>query len=104
MKAYGLLIYLYTSLIARLVRAFIMFVLLLLIVQFFTDSHLLKIPVFLLNIFLMLEIFFHYKIAKAAPTLSVTKNRGTDVYDSFTLDAIYPFITAHDVGGIIKQL
>lgn len=104
MKEYGILIRLYKTPLARVIRAFILVVLLLLIVEFFTDSHILKLPLFFLNVFLMLEIFFHYKIAKAHPSVIVTKNNGKDVYESFTLDALYPFITAHGVSGVIKQV
>lgn len=52
----------------------------------------------------MIELFFHYKIQKAVPTLPVAKNKGKDIYESFTLQACYPFMSEKSGAAIIKKI
>lgn len=104
MKLYAQLIRLYTTALARSIRLFVVFLLLLLILQFFSEPDIMKFPLFLLNIFLMLEVFFHYKIMRIQPTITVAKNNGKNIDDSFTLQSYYPFITESSGSGVIKKL
>jgi ATP-dependent Clp protease ATP-binding subunit ClpC len=63
-----------------------------------------KFAVFLFNLFVMLEVFFHYKISRATPDVTVAKNKKATMYDSFTMQAIYGFVTESSAEGVIKQL
>ena len=63
-----------------------------------------KIPLFLFNLIVMLEVFFHYKVSRIMPELTVDKNNSPSVYKSFTLQAISPFVTEHSSEGIIGKL
>lgn len=63
-----------------------------------------KIPQILFNLFIMLEVFFHYKISRTVPKLEVVKNKGTDIYQSFTMQALYGFVTESRTSVIMKKL
>jgi len=52
----------------------------------------------------MIEIFFHYKIGKVVPKVTVDKNNGQNIFDSFTLPATTFFITGTHKGTGIKKL
>jgi ATP-dependent Clp protease ATP-binding subunit ClpC len=72
--------------------------------QFIAEQSLIKYPLFFLNIFLMLEIFFHYKILKAQPTIPVAKSNEKNIDDSFTLQAYYPFVSEMNGGDVLKKI
>src|SRR5579872_3737808 len=63
-----------------------------------------KFAVFFFNIVVMLEVFFHYKISRAVPSIEVTKNKKEKMYESFTMQALYGFVTQPTVEGVIKKL
>lgn len=63
-----------------------------------------KIPVFLFNLFVMFEVFFHYKISRALPTMPLDKNKEETMYESFTMEALYGFIAEPNTSRIIKRL
>lgn len=69
-----------------------------------------KIPVFFFSIFLMWEIFFHFKIARILPPFLVKDNptegsgQVENVYNSFTIEALSIFIKYPGTKGIIKAL
>ncbi|MBI2613822.1 MAG: ATP-dependent Clp protease ATP-binding subunit [Candidatus Levybacteria bacterium] len=55
-----------------------------------------EVPIFILSIFLMWEIFFHFKISRIPPALEVKDNPSAgsgqvDVYSSFTIEALSTF-------------
>ncbi len=52
----------------------------------------------------MIEVFFHYKISRVIPTKEVAKNKKETMYDSFTMQALYGFVTEPDTAGVIKRL
>lgn len=62
------------------------------------------LPFVLLSFFLILEIFFRFKIAKIMPSVSVDKNDGKAPYQSFTLPALALFIGNDKTSSIIKNL
>ncbi len=60
--------------------------------------------VFLFNLFVMFEVFFHYKISRAVPKIEVSKNKEENMYESFTMAALYGFITEPNATSLIKRL
>lgn len=66
-----------------------------------------KIPQFLFNVFVMFEVFFHYKVSKITPSLSIAKNKSKnkqDIFQSFTMPALYGFVTEQKSSTIVKKL
>jgi ATP-dependent Clp protease ATP-binding subunit ClpC len=60
--------------------------------------------VFPFSLFLMVEIFFRYKVCRVLPPLSVSKNTDATPFESFTLPALYEFTASAKTSEIIKQL
>lgn len=52
----------------------------------------------------MNEIFFRYKISKATPKITVDKNNGKNIFDSFTLPSLSLFISAGSTPAFINKL
>src|SRR5260370_225767 len=63
-----------------------------------------KIAQLLFNLFIMCEVFFHYKISKVVPSVPVAKNNGKDIYQSFTMQALYGFIVDAKTSVLIRKL
>lgn len=94
----------YRMLHVRLIRLFTAVTLLFLII-YLVEQHISpKIPLFLFNIFVMMEVFFHYKVSKAVPNVLVSKNNGKDIYDSFTREALSDFVIQKKTTVVIKNL
>jgi ATP-dependent Clp protease ATP-binding subunit ClpA len=104
MEFYISIYHFYRTAIARSVRVLILFFLFFLIMYTVAHHTSSKIPQFLFNLFVMTEIFFHFKISRTTPVVTVAKNDGKHIYDSFTLAALYPFLTEQTTGTIIKKL
>ncbi len=71
--------------------------------QFF-NHHQPKIAVFFFNLFVMFEVFFHYKISKYTPRTPLEKNKKETMDESFTMPALYGFIAEQKSSEIIKKL
>jgi len=52
----------------------------------------------------MIEVFFHYKISRAIPSIEVSKNKKETMHDSFTMQALYGFVLFPTTEGVIKEL
>lgn len=104
MKMYAKLYHFYRTALIRTVRLFVFSLLLFLIVYQLSNNYLSSGAQFLFNVFLMIEIFFHYKIGRAMPSHAVTENKNNDIFESFTLPALAGFISYHDSTTIIKKL
>jgi ATP-dependent Clp protease ATP-binding subunit ClpC len=52
----------------------------------------------------MIEIFFHYKVAKAVPNKVIEKNKGKDIFESFTMSALYGFVTYPTTQQIMQHI
>jgi len=63
-----------------------------------------KFAVLLFNLFVMFEVFFHYKISKMTPQIPLSKNKKETMFESFTMQALYCFIAEPKTSGVIKQL
>ena len=108
MRQYAKLYSLYNRLSAKLLRIIIsgwLIVLIYLSLSFnFSLTTASKIPIFFVSIFLMQEIFFHFKIARILPPLLVKDNDTRNVYDSFTIEALSVFVNSPGTKDIIKTL
>lgn len=121
MKEYARIYSLYNGLSAKLLRIVIfgwLLVLIYLSLSFnFSLTTASKIPIFLESIFLMWEIFFHFKIARILPPLLVKNNPSAgrrspegdsgqvdSVYNSFTIQALSAFVSHPGTKDIIKAL
>jgi ATP-dependent Clp protease ATP-binding subunit ClpA len=94
----------YRTALARSIRLVTFVVLLSLILYQIANDISPKIAVFLFNLFVMFEVFFHYKISRAIPRVPVEKNKEETMYESFTLDALYGFVNEPNTSRIIKRL
>lgn len=94
----------YRTALVRSIRLIVYILLLALILLEIKSVTSLRFLVFLFNIFVMIEVFFHYKISKATPTVPVAKNTIKTLYDSFTLPALYCFVTQPTTTEVIKKL
>src|SRR5216683_1292338 len=104
MFLYARFYHFYRTALLRSIRL-LMFALLLALILFqiiHNDSP--KFAVFLFNIVVMIEVFFHYKISRGMPTVEIAKNKKETLYDSFTMQALYGFVTQPKTEGVIKQL
>ncbi|MBU4015902.1 ATP-dependent Clp protease ATP-binding subunit [Patescibacteria group bacterium] len=109
MELYAKLNLYYKRAYIRSIRlVFFLFIITLIIYQLLSDQslHSIKITLFLFNLFLMNEIFFRYKINKAKPGLTIDKNKGKNIFDSFTLPALSLLINegARSEFALIKKL
>ena len=104
MKLYAQIYHFYRTARMRTVRLLMFFFLLALIAAGFTNKLPAQFPLFFFNIFVMVEVFFHYKICRATPSVSVEKNDGKDVYTSFTLPVLHLVLTEDKTSTLIKKL
>lgn len=52
----------------------------------------------------MFEIFFHYKVCRITPGVTIAKNDGKDVFQSFTLPALYGFISTPSTSTMLTRM
>ncbi len=101
---YARIYHFYRRALLRAIRLFVFAVLLLIIWPSVEAGGLPKIPLFLFNLFVIWEIFFHFKIGRVMPSLTIEKNQKKDPYLSFTLQAILPFVEEVKTGNIIRKI
>lgn len=104
MILYATIYHWYRKALVRTIRLAIFFVLLGLISYLFLTDHTPTFAVFFFNLFVMAEVFFHYKISRIMPPVELSKNKKEKKFDSFTLKAIYGFVTEPTTERIIKRL
>ncbi len=104
MIKYAKIYHFYRSALMRSLRLGVAAILLFIIVNQFSHGITSKVPLFLFNLFVIFEVFFHHHVSKITPKLIVSKNPGKDVYQSFTMQALLPFVTEQKTSGIIKKL
>lgn len=63
-----------------------------------------KIPLFLLLVFLMIEIFFRAKIAKKLPKVTVAENDGKNIFESFSLKALDIYFKSPKLSSLVNNL
>ena len=94
----------YRTALMRSIRLLTFVMLLSMILYFVANDISPNVPVFLFNLFVMFEVFFHYKISRATPSVPVAKNKEETMYESFTMPALYGFVTEPNTSRIIKKL
>ncbi len=104
MKEYAKIHYFYTRAITRTIRLFVFSILALFVYQGVESAGISKIVVFLFNVFVMNEVFFRYKIGRIMPEMKLENNNGKDIYKSFTLQAMSPFVTEGNLEGVISKI
>lgn len=104
-ETYAKLHHLYTKALTRSIRLIIFAILITLIFAGIVQHNTVhKFIIIIFNLCVMIEIFFHYKVSKALPGKTVEKNKSKDVLESFTMPALYGFITQPNAAGIIKNI
>lgn len=104
MLLYAKLYHFYKTALIRSIRLLV-FVLLFALILFQIGANISpKFAVFLFNLFVMIEVFFHYKVSRVTPSVLLEKNKKETMYESFTLQAISGFVTETDTAGVIKKL
>ena len=61
-------------------------------------------PLLFLSVFIMFEVFFHFKISMKTPRLKVSENDGKDMLKSATLTTMSILISGKDSMAIIRRL
>lgn len=111
MIEYARLFYFYRKAIVRTLRLLIFALLLFVILSQLTHNSSVKIPLTVFNLFVMFEVFFHFKISRIRPTILVSKNNSpaasgqlNKIFQSFTMPALLPFVTEEKTSKIIALL
>lgn len=104
MFEYTKLYYFYRTALMRSIRLIVFSLLFYLILNQFVQDGSVKLPLFLFNILVMFEVFFHFKIGAILPPVTVSKNDGKKVFQSFTRQALYPFASEKTPERIINRL
>lgn len=86
------------------IRLIIFSLLIVLILYQFSKGESIRVTLFFLNLFLINEIFFSYKISRVRPRINVENNDGGNPLESFTLPAISLFLEKRNSEGIIDKL
>lgn len=97
MIRYAKIYYFYNSALIRILRLLIFVFLLWLII---TSG---RIPLFLFSLFLMVEIFFKFKISKTLP-IDIRNLKNLGIFESFTLSALRIFVNKYTISSSIKYL
>lgn len=104
MYQYARIYYFYRTALVRGIRLLLFALLFSLLLFQIAHNMSPKFVVFFFNLFVMVEVFFHYKISRAVPTKLVADNNKEHKSESFTLQALYGFVTQPTSEGVIKQL
>lgn len=90
--------------LVRLMRLVLFCVLFLLIVYQAESGNIPRIEIFLVNLFIIFEIFFRFKICKSVPKITVDKNSGKDPFESFSLEALMICFSSINTREILLKL
>ncbi|HSA83417.1 MAG TPA: hypothetical protein VLF20_00840, partial [Patescibacteria group bacterium] len=102
MKFYAGMYHVYRTAFVRSVRLLIFILLLFVVITSLVNNTAFGLTQFFFNVFLMIEIFFHYKICRVMPSKTVSENTG-DIRQSFLLPVLAGFITHHSIKQVVKQ-
>lgn len=103
MKDFASLYFWYESLILKVIRISLFLILFLLAISGILSRSYPNFSVIPFFLFLMVEIFFHFKVARLLPKLKVEENN-TDVLESLSLEALGIFQTQNTSVNILKEL
>jgi ATP-dependent Clp protease ATP-binding subunit ClpC len=94
----------YRSAGMKFVRSCILLVILLLLGVDGINGVLPTIPMFLLNCFVMIELFYHYKICQIKPTKTVAGLSPDAVLSASTLPVLYAYQQSHSGDAFVRNL
>ncbi len=100
---YAKLYYAYRGPLGLAIRLLGVFFLMLLALSQLSHNTFPKFPLFFLGIFLMIEVFYRYKISRVFPSVSLPTNTG-DINQSCTQPVLYAFLTKLTTPGIITDI
>jgi ATP-dependent Clp protease ATP-binding subunit ClpC len=103
-QQYALLFHIYRTALVRTVRALILFFVVILIIADIQAGLFPRYPLFLLIWFTIIEIFFHFKIAKTHPIKTVTQVSNDSVKECFTFPLLEAYVSTHSTGAMLKQI
>ena len=107
MTEYAKIYYFYQSLIIFIIRIFLFIFLfsynLLFIFNNSPNLSLVKPSQFFLSLFLIIEIFFLFKISRKLPEVQLPLNKGNPL-DSFTLKSLGIFLSSNNTQSLIRKL
>ena len=101
---YASMYYLYRTALFRAQRLFVGFFLLTWVFSEIPNSETIKIPLLLFYLFILIEAYFHFRIARYRPTVTLDKNDKTNLYSSCTMQLLYPLLTQHETSEIFKKI
>jgi len=102
---YAALYHTYKLPVSRFLRVLFVLVMSAFIIVDISLKHTLpKGPIFFLSVFFMAEVIYRFKVLKTTPKVSVNQNNTTDVYKSFTLQAINCLFFAKNMQQVLKNL
>ena len=104
MVLYARLYHFYRTALMRSIRLVTFVVMVSLILYLIANRLEPKFAVFFFNLFVMFEVFFHYKVSHIVPSVPATKNKKETKFDSFTMPAVYGFVTETKTSRIMKRL
>lgn len=102
--SYATIYHTYKHPLTSVIRFIFVIFILGLIADGFYHNTLPKGPLFLFSTFVMSEVLFRYKVMRTTPKISVSKNIGKDIDESFTFQALDIFLFSHDSVAMVKEL
>src|SRR5690554_5507127 len=93
----------YRSALMRTIRLLFLVLLLLVIFSEFSHSLIPRIALFLLTLFLMVETFFHFKVARIQPTVNLDLSTPQTRHLSFTMPLLYAEVSSSTADQLINR-
>lgn len=103
-EQYAMIFYIYKTALVRTIRLVIFVSLLVLIFSDFTHEIVPRIALFLMTLLLMIETFFHFKVAQMRPTTPITSSDRTDFQNSLTMTVLYAGIAQSGTVDLMDEL
>lgn len=94
----------YRSAFMRAVRLLIFFILGTYLLSAFSTNTSPKFALFLMNIFIMLEVFYHFKISRLRPSMTVQQSDEDHALNTCTLAVLYALYTAQSAEELVRRL
>lgn len=101
---YSYLYHLYKSLISKVIRSVFVIIISLLILSDIYNHLFPKFYIFLLSLFLMLEIIYCFKVSRVMPKVTIDKNNGDNSLESFTLQSLDIFLFTRNIADVIRKM
>lgn len=101
---YALMFYLYKTALVRSIRLVIFVSLLILIFADISLDIVPRIALFLMTLFLMVETFFHFKVAQMRPLTPITSSDKNDFHDSLTMAVLYAGVANAGTVDFVDEL